>query len=259
MTDTVRTLIVDDEDAARDALRSLLAPIDWVAPIDEARAGDEALEALRSLKPDLVFLDVQLPVMSGVEALERSGSTAVVIFTTAHDDAAIAAFELGAIDYLRKPFGKARFEVAIERARVQLATRAMAAEGPSAAERFTAMRSAQRPLARLFVRSQRTVIPVDTTTIVRCEAAGDYVRIHVGAESHEAYLNLRDVAEMLDKNRFVRIHRSHLVNLDFVASITQHDPNRLEVLMKDGTRIVASRAGTQALRLHMRPPELVSG
>jgi two-component system, LytTR family, response regulator len=254
MAPTVRTLIVDDEAVARMSLRAMLADVDWVSPIEEARDGGEAIDAMRAFKPDLVFLDIELPVCSGVEALERSGTSPAVIFTTAHDDAAITAFELGAIDYLRKPFGQERFSLALERARVQLATQEAVRSGdtPAALQRLAQLRNASRPLTRVFVRDKRTVIPVDTQRITRCAAAGDYVTIYADGAAHQAYMNLRDLALELDPARFVRVHRSHLVNLDFVASLTQHDPNRLEVLMKDGTRITASRAGTQALRAQMR-------
>ncbi len=255
MTATVRTLIVDDEAVARLSLRAMLAGIHWISPIEEARDGGEAVEALRSFKPDLVFLDIELPVCSGVEALARSGASPAVIFTTAHGDAAITAFELGAIDYLRKPFGQARFALALERARAQLTVpdgSASPMDAPAALQRFAQLRDAPRPLARVFVRDKRTVIPVDTQRITRCEAAGDYVTIHADGGVHQAYMNLRDLADELDPARFVRVHRSHLVNLDYVASLTQHDPNRLEVLMRDGTRITASRAGTQALRAQMK-------
>lgn len=255
MAATIRTLIVDDEAVARVSLRAMLAGVDWIASIEEARDGGEAVEALRSFKPDLVFLDLRLPVCSGVEALERSGTSPAVIFTTAHGDAAITAFELGAIDYLRKPFGQARFALALERARVQLTSPDAGPAGPdtpAALQRLAQLRDAPRPLARVFVRDKRTVIPIDTQNISRCEAAGDYVTIYAGGEVHQAYMNLRDLARELDPARFVRVHRSHLVNLNYVASLTQHDPNRLEVLMRDGTRITASRAGTQALRAQMK-------
>jgi two-component system LytT family response regulator len=248
----MRALIVDDEPVARDALRAFLLEFGWRGEIRDAHDGGEALEAFRTYQPHLVFLDVQLPVMSGIDALEQADLTAAVVFTTAQDDAAITAFELGAIDYLRKPFGRDRFALALERARTQLATMEMsarpAAETP-VGERLRQVREARRPIARLFVRDRKQVVSIDTADIVRCEADDDYVVIHsASGDRHHAYINLRDLITELDPARFVRIHRSHIVNMDFVSALAYHDPNRVEVQMKDGTKIVASRSGTQALR-----------
>jgi two-component system LytT family response regulator len=248
----LRALIVDDEPVARDALRALLAEFQWSGEVREARDGSEALEAFREYQPHLVFLDVQLPVMSGIDALERSELAAAVVFTTAQDDAAITAFELGAIDYLRKPFGRDRFALALERANAQISTMQATAEPGRVAtvgERLRQLREARRPLQRIFVRDRRNVIAIDAREIVRCEADDDYVAIHSASGGrHHAYINLRDLAAELDPAHFVRVHRSHVVNMDFVSALAYHDPNRVEVQMKDGTRIVASRSGTQLLR-----------
>ena len=255
MSTALRTLIVDDEPVAREALRTLLADSGWEGAIREARDGQEALEAFREYRPHLVFLDVQLPVMSGIEALEQSGLNAAVVFTTAHDDAAITAFELGAIDYLRKPFGQQRFALALERAQTQLAALELARNAGTAqlVERLRLVGEENRPLARIFVRDRRQVIAIETRDIIRCEADDDYVIIHsIDGDQHHSYINLRDLAAELDTSRFIRVHRSHVVNLDFVTSVTYHDPNRVEILMKDGARIVASRRGTQLLKGRMR-------
>jgi two-component system LytT family response regulator len=254
MTASVRTLIVDDEPVARDALRALLAGAGWQGDVREACDGLEALEAFRSYRPQLVFLDVELPGMSGIEALERSDLSAAVVFTTAHDDAAITAFELGAIDYLRKPFGGERFALALERAQAQLAALDTPTEqgvGVPLAERLR-VGADRRPLARLFVRDRRRVVAIATSEIIRCQADDDYVKIHdTGGAVHQVYINLRDLLGALDPARFLRIHRSHVVNLEHVAGIAHHDPNRVEVRLKDGTRLVASRSGTQLIKARL--------
>ena len=251
----LRALIVDDEPAARDALRGFLAESGWTGEIREACDGLEAVDAFRTYQPHLVFLDVQLPVMSGIDALERSELSAAIVFTTARDDAAITAFELGAIDYLRKPFGRDRFVLALERAMTQIAGRDTSAPGGGATvgERLRLVREAPRPISRLFVRDRKQIISIDTPDIVRCEADDDYVVIHSATGGrHHAYINLRDLIAELDPARFVRVHRSHVVNMDFVSALAYHDPNRVEVQMKDGTKIVASRSGTQLLRARTR-------
>jgi two-component system, LytTR family, response regulator len=246
-----RALVVDDEEVARRALREFLAEVSWIDVVSEAVDGIAAIEAIARDRPDLLFLDVEMPGASGVEVLERSGTDLAVIFTTAHDDYAMTAFELGAIDYLRKPFGRDRFLKAIERARPQLeAARAKRGDeaGSPLAERLAFAQEPPRPLTRLFVRDRGAVIPVRAADIVRCEADGDYVAVHALGRRHLVYVNLGDLASQLDAERFVRVHRSHLVNLDYVASVAPHDANRLEVRLKDGARVVASRAGTRALR-----------
>lgn len=253
MTPPIRALIVDDEPLARRALRTLLADEPTIDCVGEARDGPEAIEALRTLEPELVFLDIRLPGASGLEVLERSKADVRVIFTTAHEDYAIAAFELGAIDYLRKPFGRERLHRAIERAEPQvLAARRPHAHGATLAERLALAAEAAQPLSRIFVRDQGQVLPVRVEDIVRCESDGDYVIVHAHGKRFPVYLNLGDLAQQLDPERFVRVHRSHVVNLDHATSFATHDATRLAIHMKDGSEIIASRAGTQLLRRRYR-------
>jgi two-component system LytT family response regulator len=258
-----RALVVDDEPVARQALRELLAEVSWVEWVGEAADGLDAIAAMQRLRPDLVFLDVQMPGATGVEVLERAGVDAAVIFTTAHDEYAMIAFELGAIDYLRKPFGRERFQRALERARPLLVARAGAtpaggtttgagSAGATLAERVAFASTPPRTLTHVFVRDGGRVVPIQASDIIRCEAEGDYVAVYAAGRRHLVYVNLADLAARLDAERFVRIHRSHLINLDRVASFAPHDANRLEVRMHDGTRIIASRTGTQLLRARAR-------
>ncbi len=259
----IRALIVDDEPLARRALRSLLADDPSVDLVGEASDGPEAIAALHRLHPELVFLDIRLPGASGLEVLERSQTDARVIFTTAHDDYAIAAFELGAIDYLRKPFGRERLLRAVARARPQvLAARARSAElsskraaatpGTPLAEQLRYAGEPERPRRRIFVREEGAVVPLRCEEIVRCASDGDYVIVHARGREFPVYLNLADLAQQLDPEQFVRVHRSHLVNLDHVASVAPHDASRLAVTMKDASRVIASRSGTQLLRRRYR-------
>lgn len=253
MTAVVRALIVDDEVMSRRALLSLLAEVEWIEVVGEAADGPTALSALRTLRPDLVFLDIQLPGATGLQVLERFGEEVGVIFTTAFDDYAMTAFELGAIDYLRKPFGQARLLRALDRVRTRLGGERDVQPEVSLPERLrVAHHTGARPVERIFVRDRGAVIPLRTAHIIRCEADGDYVAIHAGGRRHLVYVNLSDLEQRLDPDTFVRVHRSHLVNLDYVESLTAHDPNRLEVHLKDGSRVVASRMGTQALRARFR-------
>lgn len=252
MSNVVRAVIVDDEAMSRRALRTLLADVDWIECVAEAADGPSAVEALRTHRPDLVFLDIQLPGSTGLQVLEQYGEDVAVIFTTAFDDYAMTAFELGAIDYLRKPFGQSRLLRALERARVHFSPARSDDASTSLAERLALARRAGRAMERIFVRDRGGVIPLKTAAIVRCEADGDYVAIHSAGRRHLVYINLGDLERRLDPESFVRVHRSHLVNLDFVESLTSHDQNRLEILMKDGSRVIASRMGTQLLRARFK-------
>ena len=249
----IRALIVDDEPLARRALRMLLEHEPSVRLVGEARDGPEAIDALRKLQPELVFLDIRLPGATGLEVLERSQADVRVIFTTAHDDYAIAAFELGAIDYLRKPFGRERLMLAIARAQPQvLAARRPRPTRAARAAHLLVAGESTRPRTRILVRREGAVIPLRCEEIVRCESDGDYVIVHAHGTQYPVYLNLGDLALEMDAERFVRVHRSHLVNLDHVASLGQHDAARVVLHMKDGSQVVASRAGTQLLRRRYR-------
>jgi two-component system LytT family response regulator len=200
------------------------------------------------LRPELVFLDVRMPVLDGFEVLRRMRHTPEVVFTTAFDRYAVAAFEVGAIDYLVKPFGRKRFQKALERVRA----RGIAHDDvPSASERARdAMESG--PLRRLFTRVGARVVPVALESVVRIEARGDYVAIHHPGGDSLMHIPLSELETRLDPERFFRIHRSHVVSLDHVAMIRPCDDRRFLVVMDDGIEIVASRAGSQRLRERLR-------
>lgn len=262
----VRTLIVEDEPLARRMLRSIVDDIDWLDCVGQAVDADQATALITSLEPELIFLDVQLPGGSGIEVFERTRSSAAVIFATAFDSYALAAFELGAIDYVTKPFGPDRILRALNRAAMQVrATRSdradsgnidasrSANEAGSLRARLDVVRA--RPLARIFARDRGIIVPVSVTEILRCEADGDFVAVHTRAKRYLVYLNLGDLAAQLDPDVFVRVHRSHLVNMTAIESVESLDSSRVELRLRDGSRVAASRTGTRALRSRMRPPE----
>lgn len=255
MTAPFRALVADDEAIARRALRDLLALVPWIEWAGEAADGTAALAAISALKPDLLLLDVRMPEPDGIEVAERAGPGVAVIFTTAHDEYAMTAFELGAIDYLHKPFGRERFMRAVERARPQLeASRARRAEdaGSTLAERLAFAQEPAVSVSRIFVRDRGAVRPVSTAAIVRCEADGDYVAVYAQGRRFLVYVNLGDLVARLDPQRFVRVHRSHVINLDWIAEIVSRDASRLHLKMKDGSEVTASRAGTQTLRARLK-------
>src|SRR5687768_6605224 len=252
----IRALIVEDEPLARRTLREFLAEVPWLECVGEAETGTRAVEMIDALTPDLVLLDIEMPELNGLQVLDRIAHEPAVIFTTAYDRYAVSAFELEALDYLLKPFGRERCLAALERARRALPGTGDSAE-PAAAtatavsslvERARHVLSEPGPLTRLFVRDRDRIVPVATAEIERLEAADDYVDVHTKARSYLVYLTLNDFERRLDPERFIRVHRAHIVNLDFVKQLVPFDGSRMQIEMRDGTKILASRARSKELR-----------
>lgn len=247
MTEAITAVVVEDEPQARLNLQEYLGGVDWIRVVAEARDGREALEVVERLRPDLLFLDVQLPELDGLAVLHRLSHVPEVIFTTAYDQHAVAAFELGAVDYLVKPFGRERFLATLERARRRLAP---GEPGPPSVER---MRSALAPpLERLFARKGDRIVPVPVREVSHVEASGDYARVHAASGKYLLHVSLAELEERLDPDRFVRVHRSHLVNLEAIAHMEPYDERRLALVLRDGSRVVASRTASERLRRLVR-------
>ncbi len=250
MSVRVRALVVEDEAPARRRLLDLLRRVDWIECVGAAENGERAVTLIDTLRPDLVFLDIQLPGLSGLDVLRRVQHQPAVIFTTAYDRYAVSAFELEALDYVLKPFGEARLLVALGRARRALVDRDLEPVRDRAARALAAGESgtAAEPLARFFVRDRGRLVPVAAREIVRLEADDDYVRVFTRERSYLVYLTLNDFERRLDAERFLRIHRTHMVNLDFVNQLVPLDGGRMQVELRDGTKIAASRARSRVLR-----------
>lgn len=240
----IRTLLAEDEPMARRTLRRFLDAVDWLEVVGEASDGNAAVEMIDRLDPELVFLDVRMPELSGLEVLEQIQSQPFIVFTTAYDQYAVAAFELEAVDYLLKPFGRRRFDKTLERLQRRLTTRAKI---PSDLDRARAAFDA-RPLATLYARRGDAIIPIPTDSISHIEGADDYAAVHSGGDTYLIALRLGDLARRLDPRRFVSVHRSHIVNLDHVEAIRRFDERRLELLLDDGRSVRASRSGSIRLR-----------
>ena len=236
-------LIADDEPLARRTLREHLCRMGWTGPMHEAHDGKTAISIANSQHPDLLFLDIMMPGATGLEVLEQLNYEPKVIFTTAYDQYAVAAFELGALDYVLKPFGRERLQRVLRRARAALEdptppllARARQSLGPT------------RALSRIFVRDGSRILPIPLTGIERAQGTDDYVTIYMGKKEYLVSIRLSDLETHLGRDNFLRIHRSHLINLEHVGSIEPYDAARVEVVMKSGTRIVASRTGSKRLR-----------
>lgn len=236
-------IVVEDEPLARKTLCDMLATVDWLDIVAEAADGLTAVEAINAHRPDLVFLDINLPELSGLDVLKRLTHEPAVVFTTAHDRHAIAAFELAALDYLLKPFGRVRLDQALARAKEALAS----AQPRSAASEARAVLGSG-PLERILIRDGGRIVPVAVREIERVEADGDYAAVRARGKTLLVNLPLGDFEARLDPAQFVRVHRSHLVNLDYVEAIEPFDNSQLLVRMKDGTKITASRTASKRLR-----------
>jgi two-component system LytT family response regulator len=243
MIPSVTALIIDDEPLARKKIRDLLAGVPWIECVGEVGDGLTAVAAIDEQTPDLVFLDIRMPKLSGLEILRRVKHTPAVIFTTAYDRYAVTAFELAAVDYLLKPFGRERLLSALERARASLGRTGGAESVTRTREAFTAGCP-----SRVFVREGGRVIPLRTADIVRLEASDDFVYVYTPAQRYKVGVPLHQIEQRLDPAQFVRVHRSHVVNIDHVAAMTPYDGSRFQVRLRNGTEIVASRHCSRVLR-----------
>ncbi len=236
-------LIADDEPLARRTLREHLRDLGCGGEIHEAPDGKTAIALANKKRPELIFLDIVMPGATGLEVLEQLDYEPKVIFTTAHDQYAVTAFELGALDYLLKPFGRDRLERVLQRAQAAL-------EGRSASLLSRAKEALlpTRALSRVFVRDGNRIVPIALASIERVLGTDDYATIFTLPKQYLVSIRLSDLETTLAPANFLRIHRSHLINLEYITSIEPYDATRVEVVMKSGARIVASRTGSKLLR-----------
>ncbi|HVS02440.1 MAG TPA: response regulator [Thermoanaerobaculia bacterium] len=240
---TLRALIVDDEEPARRLLAERLAAAADIEVVGECRNGFEAVQAIQRLVPDVVFLDVQMPKLDGFEVLELLDEPPAVVFTTAYDEYALRAFEVHAVDYLLKPFGEQRLGEALARLRERLARGERPAPPPLAR---TARAGA--PLERVLVRDGERIHVLAPERIDYVEARGDGVVLKVGDRRLRKATPLGELAAELDPRRFLRVHRSYLLNLERLAGLELYAKDSRVALLKDGSRIPVSRAGYARLR-----------
>jgi two-component system, LytTR family, response regulator len=259
-----RVLVTDDEAPARQRLVDLLRTDAQVGEIFEASDGISAAEAIETLNPDLVLLDVQMPEMDGLGVIQAVGvqKMPLTVFVTAYDQHAIAAFEANALDYLLKPFSDERFEATMTRVKCRLdelslrefGQRIMNMASMTLTESGPATGPAARPLDRLVVRSGGTTRFVRVADIDWIEAAGVYVNLHVGGKELLYRSVLNDLAARLDPRRFVRVHRSAVVNIDSILHLEPISHGEFEVVLKNGCRSRVSRTYRPQLEKRLGQP-----
>lgn len=252
-----RALVADDEPVAREAVRTLLREQTAIEVVGEAASGDEAIRCVRRLQPDLLFLDVQMPGRDGFEVLEALGADVPrgVVFVTAFDEHALRAFDVHALDYVVKPFGRPRFAAAVARAVARL----RAEDAASLRRTLAALARSRRPSAvpgqlaggdaearaypeRLAVRVDQRIVLVPVAELDWVESEGDYVRLHAGDAAHFVAARTQALERLLDPKRFLRIHRSVIVNLARVRELERDDDGGGAVRLGDGVRLRVARA-----------------
>lgn len=241
---TITALIVDDEPPGRNKVREMLKHESNVEIIGECMNGVEAVEAIQSKKPDLVFLDVQMPEMDGFGVLKKIGVENVpeIIFVTAYDQYALRAFEVHALDYLLKPFDKERFQKALQRAKDRILQKEHDDVGQRILSMFQELKIDKKRFDRLVVKSGGKVFFLKTDEIDWIEAAGNYVRVHAGTESHLLRETMSGIQKKLDPNQFIRIHRSTFVNIEQIKELQPWFHGEYVVILKEGTQLTMSRS-----------------
>ena len=242
---TIRTLIVDDEAHARARIRHALKDEPDFALVGECANGREALETIRRDKPDLVFLDIQMPRLTGFDVCAQLSEAGVplpfIIFCTAYDQYALKAFEVHAIDYLLKPFDRERFKQALSHARAQLTRAQPAPADQHLAELLNALQAGAKQADRLVFKQDGRVILVRSNAIDWLESDGNYVRIHCGSESHYVRETLAGLEAQLPPDKFMRVSRSAVVNLDRIKEFQPLFYGDYAVILQTGTKLTLSR------------------
>jgi two-component system LytT family response regulator len=250
MSGPFRVLIADDEPLARERLRTLMAAEEGLEVVAECQDGLEAIECIGRHQPDLVFLDIQMPGATGFEVIEAIGPARMplVVFVTAFDKYALRAFDVHALDYLLKPFDRERFQEALARARHQLERRSNDDLERRLLELVQDLKGPTHRLERFVIKSGGRVFFVRADEIDWIEAAGNYVKLHVGSETHLFRETMNMLEAQLDPDIFFRIHRSHIVNIERVKELQPWFNGEYVVFLKSGTRLTLSRGYREKLQ-----------
>jgi two-component system, LytTR family, response regulator len=242
----IRAIVVDDEELARHVLREYLCKEADIEVVAECSNGFDAVKAAAELRPDLLFLDVQMPKLDGFEVLELLGSDVAVVFVTAYDQYATKAFDASAVDYLLKPFDLDRLRAAVERVRQRLAA------NTHVNLNIPELRQAASPpgqhTQRIVVRDGPSLHVIPVSQLDYAEAQDDYVALHTRGKSHLKQQTISHLESSLDPTRFVRIHRSFLVNIDRVSKVEPYTKDTRIAVLNDGSKIPVSRSGYLRLK-----------
>jgi len=243
---TLKTIVVDDEQPAREVIKHYLKDFPEIDIVGEFQDGFSGLKAIQELKPDLVFLDVQMPKLTGLELLELLDHPPLIIFSTAYDQYAIKAFEMNAVDYLLKPYSKERFAQSVQKSIAQAGTVVKTAANVENLVR--SLDENPEYLQRIAVKSRHKVSVVPVEDIFYLEAEGDYVMIHTKEAKHLKEKTMKYFESHLDPSQYIRIHRSYIVNAKFIDRIEYYDKESYSILLKNGAKLRASTTGYKLLK-----------
>ena len=246
MKSKILAIIIEDEQPARDLLKAYLQPHEGIELVAECENGFEGVKAIAEYRPDLIFLDIQMPKLTGFEMLELLDETPEIIFTTAYDEFALRAFELNAVDYLMKPFSKARFDQALEKVFDRLKNKT----APNAAvEKLKEqVREAAGPQERFFVKTGNRIDVIPVTDIIRIEAQDDYVEFHTAKGRFLKKETMAQMEKQLPPGRFLRVHRSHIIRLDQMEKLEKYGKESYLVILKDGAKVQVSKSRIKSLK-----------
>jgi two-component system, LytTR family, response regulator len=249
----LRALIVDDEPLGRERMRMHLAADDRIDIIGECQDGKEAVAAIEQLAPDVVFLDVQMPELNGFDVVQALGSSATpqIVFVTAYDEYAIKAFDVNAVDYILKPVDPARLQTAVSRVIAERESHDRSAIEGRLRNLIESVNANRKYAARVVIRDKGGAFFLPVGEIEWIEAEGNYVRIHSRTKSHLLRQTLRELEAQLDPEHFVRVHRSGIVNIDFVARVEPWVRGEYRIILRDGTALTSSRSYGNAFRALM--------
>ncbi len=252
----IRTLVVDDEPLARERIRALLTEQPDIDVIGEARDGEEAVQAILAQEPDLVFLDIQMPKMDGFEVIRTVGpeNMPLVVFVTAYDQHALKAFDVRALDYLLKPFDRERFAESIGRVRQAIERSGTDEIGRRLLELVRELKPGGGRSDRLVIKSAGRLFFLRIDEIDWVEAAGNYVKLHVGTEEHLLRETMNGIEVKLDPDKFFRIHRSRIVNMERIKELQPWFNGEYVVILRNGTKLTLSRGYREKLQERLGRP-----
>ena len=239
-----KAVIVEDEKLARDLVKNYLSTHESIELIGEFADGFSGLKAINELKPDIVFLDVQMPKLTGLELLELVEESPQIIFTTAYDEYAINAFDLNAVDYLLKPFSKDRFDKAVEKVFGQLTSN----EPAKSVNQLKTHIEENVSIDKIVVKSNNNINVIPLSEVNYIESEDDYVMIHTDSGKHLKHQTMKFYEEQLNKNMFIRIHRSYIVNINLINKIEKFGKDSYQVVLKNGKDLKVSRSRYQELK-----------
>ena len=235
-------IIADDEPLARERLRGMVAARHECNLIAECKNGSEARDAIRKLEPDIVLLDIKMPGLDGIEVAEAiAAHNSAIIFVTAHDEFALRAFDVNALDYVLKPVDQARLDVAIDKAEKRRSDGGARQIDPGLLDFLETLRAERSYATKFLIRDTRDLYFVRADDVEWADAQGNYVRLHAGGKSHMLRRSFSEFEASLDPRRFVRIHRSTIVNVDQISRLTPQGHGEYQLTLRNGAKLTTSR------------------